>query len=170
MGTGYTGTTCTIDIDECATKMADCGSFGNCKNTEGSFSCICDSSKCGVGCNITNPCHNMNPCVNDGRCSPVCEDKPDYECICPSDFGGKNCSELRVPEFAGTKVTDIALVVVPILGILVIAGLVSLFVFVMMARKKRATRGTYSPSSQEFSNPRLELDNVMKPPPEERLI
>nr|XP_024214483.1 protein crumbs [Halyomorpha halys] len=170
MGTGYTGTTCTIDIDECSTKMADCGSFGECKNTEGSFLCVCNPSKCGVGCNITNPCYNMNPCINEGRCSPVCVDKPDYECICPDNFGGKNCSELRVPEFAGTKVTDIALVVVPILGILVIAGLVSLFVFVMMARKKRATRGTYSPSSQEFSNPRLELDNVMKPPPEERLI
>lgn len=57
MGTGYTGTTCTIDIDECATKMADCGSFGDCKNIDGSFKCICDPSKCGEGCNISNPCH-----------------------------------------------------------------------------------------------------------------
>jgi protein crumbs len=40
----------------------------------------------------------------------------------------------------------------------------------MMARSKRATRGTYSPSAQEYCNPRLEMDNVLKPPPEERLI
>jgi protein crumbs len=46
----------------------------------------------------------------------------------------------------------------------------SLIALFMMARKKRATRGTYSPSAQEFSNPRVEMDNVMKPPPEERLI
>lgn len=39
-----------------------------------------------------------------------------------------------------------------------------------MARNKRATRGTYSPSAQEYCNPRLEMDNVLKPPPEERLI
>jgi hypothetical protein len=41
-----------------------------------------------------------------------------------------------------------------------------------MARKKRATRGVYSPSQQEYCNPRVELDlgHVMKPPPEERLI
>lgn len=42
--------------------------------------------------------------------------------------------------------------------------------FLLMARNKRATRGTYSPSAQEYCNPRLEMDNVLKPPPEERLI
>jgi protein crumbs len=67
-------------------------------------------------------------------------------------------------------VADVALIVGPILVILLLAGVASLTVFLMMARKKRATRGTYSPSSQEYSNPRVELDNVMKPPPEERLI
>ncbi|KAJ8972695.1 hypothetical protein NQ314_000062 [Rhamnusium bicolor] len=41
---------------------------------------------------------------------------------------------------------------------------------VNIARSKRATRGTYSPSAQEFCNPRVELDHVLKPPPEERLI
>jgi hypothetical protein len=40
----------------------------------------------------------------------------------------------------------------------------------MMARNKRATRGTYSPSAQEYCNPRLEMDSVLKQPPEERLI
>lgn len=42
--------------------------------------------------------------------------------------------------------------------------------FVLSARKKRATSGTYSPSRQEMSGSRVELGNVMKIPPTERLI
>lgn len=64
----------------------------------------------------------------------------------------------------------IAIIVVPIMCLVLLAAAGSLMTLFMMARKKRATRGTYSPSAQEFSNPRVEMDNVMKPPPEERLI
>lgn len=70
----------------------------------------------------------------------------------------------------GITAADIAIVVIPLaIGILIIGG-VFLVVFLMMARKKRATRGTYSPSAQEYCNPRLEMDNVLKVPPQERLI
>lgn len=70
----------------------------------------------------------------------------------------------------GITPTDIAIVVIPILaGILIIGG-IFLIAFFMMARNKRATRGTYSPSAQEYCNPRLEMDNVLKVPPQERLI
>lgn len=70
----------------------------------------------------------------------------------------------------GITPTDIAIIVVPIvIGILIIGG-IFMGAFLMMARNKRATRGTYSPSAQEYCNPRLEMDNVLKPPPEERLI
>lgn len=56
-----------------------------------------------------------------------------------------------------------------VVGLLAICG-AALAAFLVMARNKRATRGTYSPSAQEYCNPRLEMDNVLKPPPEERLI
>lgn len=70
----------------------------------------------------------------------------------------------------GITPADIAIVVIPlVIGILIIGG-IFLVVFLMMARKKRATRGTYSPSAQEYCNPRLEMDNVLKVPPQERLI
>lgn len=73
-------------------------------------------------------------------------------------------------EGSGITTTDIAIVVIPILiGMLLIGG-IFLTVFFMMARNKRATRGTYSPSAQEYCNPRLEMDNVLKVPPQERLI
>lgn len=72
--------------------------------------------------------------------------------------------------YAASNPFDIAIIVAPIIGAVLLLSAGSLIVFIMMARKKRATRGTYSPSQQEYCNPRVEMDNVMKPPPEERLI
>lgn len=65
---------------------------------------------------------------------------------------------------------NILYIVIPIVVIVVIGLAIGLAVLVNVARSKRATRGTYSPSAQEFCNPRVELDHVLKPPPEERLI
>jgi protein crumbs len=73
-------------------------------------------------------------------------------------------------EEATNNAADIAIIVAPIVGLIILVAVVGISVFVTMARKKRATRGTYSPSQQEYCNPRVEMDNVMKPPPEERLI
>lgn len=165
-GTGYTGHICNMDIDECL-RGSPCGISGHCVNTIGSFHCICQPSFCGIGCAFPDPCIE-NPCEHGGTCLSACTDKVDYNCECINAYTGKNCT--IEPQFTGTRVADIALIVVPVIAILLIAGLISLSVFVMMARKKRATRGTYSPSSQEYCNPRVELDNVIKPPPEERLI
>ena len=53
---------------------------------------------------------------------------------------------------------------------LFVLSLTVIIVFVMCARSKRATRGTYSPSRQEVTGSRVELGQVLKPPPEERLI
>lgn len=41
---------------------------------------------------------------------------------------------------------------------------------VLTARKRRQSEGTYSPSQQEVAGARLEMDSVLKVPPEERLI
>ncbi len=52
--------------------------------------------------------------------------------------------------------------------ILIIALLVVSLIFVRSVKRARATRGTYSPSTQEmFGNSASE---ILKPPPEERLI
>lgn len=65
----------------------------------------------------------------------------------------------------------IGIIVGATVGVLCALGGIGLVVACMLARSKRATRGTYSPSGQEYRNPRLEmLDSVLKPPPEERLI
>ncbi|XP_058806153.1 protein crumbs isoform X2 [Phymastichus coffea] len=163
-GTGYTGPDCSYDIDECEDPLNDCG-FGKCKNLPGSFRCVCEPDYCGMSCSVENPCKN-DFCQNGGICE--CVEDSGYRCRCPDDYTGQNCTESG--HLLGSQALDIAVIVGPIVGILLLIAAGSLIAFFMMARKKRATRGTYSPSAQEFSNPRVEMDNVMKPPPEERLI
>ncbi|PSN38075.1 hypothetical protein C0J52_00824 [Blattella germanica] len=167
--TGYEGVDCTVDIDECAFGDLPCGT-GRCINIPGSFKCQCPDGKCGPLCAQDDPCYPETPCRNDGQCIEHCEMVPvDYKCECPAPYAGKNCTEMLV-EKASSSAMDIAIIVAPIVGFIVLIAVVALSVFVTMARKKRATRGTYSPSQQEYCNPRVEMDNVMKPPPEERLI
>lgn len=36
------------------------------------------------------------PCQNGGTCHERCTDEPDYECVCPPDFVGKNCTEVNI--------------------------------------------------------------------------
>ncbi|KAJ9583887.1 hypothetical protein L9F63_021779, partial [Diploptera punctata] len=166
--TGYEGPNCTTDIDECSIGNTQCGA-GTCINIPGRFKCQCPVGKCGPQCATDDPCYE-NPCKNAGRCFEKCVVLPvDYTCECPAPYMGKNCTEMYVEE-ASSNAMDIALIVAPIIGLILIIASIGLIVFITMARKKRATRGTYSPSQQEYCNPRVEMDNVMKPPPEERLI
>ncbi|XP_063984158.1 protein crumbs isoform X2 [Diachasmimorpha longicaudata] len=163
-GTGYTGVDCTIDVDECASKSTDCG-YGKCVNRLGRYECACKAGYCGSDCKTVDPC-NDDICKNGGTC--LCDENTGYFCQCADGYIGQNCTESE--HLLGSSAFDIAVIVGPIVGILLLVAIGSLTAFFMMARKKRATRGTYSPSAQEFSNPRVEMDNVMKPPPEERLI
>ncbi|GAB1868117.1 Protein crumbs [Camponotus japonicus] len=167
-GTGYTGPHCSIDVDECQNPEIDCG-HGKCENLQGTYQCICDPGYCGYNnCDMVDPCQE-DYCQNGGTCK--CAHDGRYECDCTSEYTGQNCTEkATVANNLGSQVLGIAVIVGPIVGCLLLIAIGSLVAFFMMARKKRATRGTYSPSAQEFSNPRVEMDNVMKPPPEERLI
>ncbi|XP_078679919.1 uncharacterized protein LOC144915421 isoform X2 [Branchiostoma floridae x Branchiostoma belcheri] len=56
-GTGFTGTCCNTDIDECRDGSHTCNSeHGVCTNTEGSYTCSCDTGYAGDGrtCISTN--------------------------------------------------------------------------------------------------------------------
>ena len=48
---------------------------------------------------------------------------------------------------------QIVMVVAPVLGILLLAAIVGMVIFTTMAKNKRATRGTYSPSRQVSRRP-----------------
>lgn len=59
----------------------------------------------------------------------------------------------------------------PIMALLLVVALFGCCAFgILMAKSKRATHGTYSPSRQELSGARVHMNTMMKPPPEERLI
>ncbi|XP_026473661.1 protein crumbs-like [Ctenocephalides felis] len=167
--TGYSGPLCERDIDECALTKVSCGKDGFCHNTPGSYRCVCTAPYCGSGCRLLDPCTTgENPCRNGGTCTQTCTDRPSYECTCAEGFAGVNCTE--EVSLGGPSGADIAIIVVPTVTVLLGLGAALLGTLLIMARSKRATRGTYSPSAQEYCNPRLEMDNVLKPPPEERLI
>lgn len=141
-----------------------------CHNLPGTFACLCpDISFCGEQCNILNPCDNQT-CHNGGECKSNCYDEYNTEwmCECAGNFGGQYCELLTMAQ--PDRQIDILLIIIPIIAALLISATIGVVVLVRMARQKRATRGVYSPSQQEYCNPRVELDNVMKPPPEERLI
>ncbi|KAJ8920527.1 hypothetical protein NQ315_005396, partial [Exocentrus adspersus] len=169
-GTGYTGLLCEMDINECNENKMACGRDGTCENMPGTYRCICSiQGKCGHQCNLDDPCVVEHPCVH-GICHSQCTDQPDYICSCEENYTGKNCTDLKVAASREDGGVNILYIIIPIVLILVIAFVIGMIVLVNIARSKRATRGTYSPSAQEFCNPRVELDHVLKPPPEERLI
>ena len=55
-------------------------------------------------------------------------------------------------------------------GGMLFVAMVGLVVFANMARSKRSQHGTYNPQKQEIMAPRMELNYMLKPPIEERLI
>lgn len=54
-------------------------------------------------------------------------------------------------------------------GCILLVAIVLIFML-MTARRKWQSEGTYSPSHQEIAGARLEMDSMLKVPPEERLI
>ncbi|XP_076046639.1 cell polarity complex component crumbs isoform X2 [Oratosquilla oratoria] len=149
---GWEGPTCTEDIDECA-SVRPCKNGANCINKPGSFICDCPDFFCGQTCQLSNPC--IEPeinCTNDGICIPLCDEFfPDSNnqtrmyCKCPEGWGGIDCSEQPVSPLSSS---NLAIIVGSVVGLMVLIAIVGLTVFLMMAKKKRATRGTYSPSRQ----------------------
>ena len=63
-----------------------------------------------------------------------------------------------------------ALIIGPIVGGMAFIVMVGLLIFLVLARRKRKGEGHYRPAKQELTSPRLQLDTVLKVPPEERLI
>lgn len=57
-----------------------------------------------------------------------------------------------------------------ILGPLLFCALIGLIIFASMMKKQRSLHGTYSPQKQEINAPRIEMTEMLKIPPNERLI
>ncbi|KAK7080255.1 DNA repair protein Rad9,Rhp9, partial [Halocaridina rubra] len=145
----WQGPTCEQDFDECATAI--CKNGGSCYNIQGSFECACEQENCGQTCLLTNPCLTYN-CSNGGECRHLCdeyipaqENRTRAYCKCPDGWGGDHCLD-EVAAFPSD--IELAIIVGCVVGLMLIIAIVGLTVFLMMAKKKRQTRGTYSPSRQ----------------------
>ncbi|XP_054718914.1 protein crumbs-like [Uloborus diversus] len=168
---GYKGEFCEDKIRHCSEKKNVCYN-GTCENLQEGYQCNCKENFIGTHCSVYNECHESK-CSYRGFCQPLMDE---YEiifvhrCDCSEGYSGSDCTtELAVRE-SGDDTNLILVVLIPILSLLILCLLVGTIVFLRMAKKKRATRGTYSPSRQEMFGSRVEMNHVMKPPPEERLI
>jgi len=162
-GTGFEGATCEINIDECQT-LTPCQNQGRCNDTLGDYMCHCPEEFCGKNCQQKDPCLEEGLCKNEGMCRPACDQEPFFTCACPAGWEGRNC------HLKSSSSEELALIVGPIVGGMAFIALVGLIVFLVMARRKRKGEGHYRPAKQELTSPRLQLDNMLKIPPEERLI
>ncbi|XP_013412192.1 protein crumbs [Lingula anatina] len=161
---GWQGVNCSEDINECL--KTPCQNGATCNNLLGSYNCTCTAQFLGPNCEYEDPC-KPGVCSNGGSCLAYREQEGMYsaECTCLDGYAGVRCETMR-----STQDTPLAVIIGPVVGGVVLLIVIAVIIFLVMARSKRATRGTYSPSRQEMQGSRVELGNVLKPPPEERLI
>ncbi|XP_046900495.1 protein crumbs homolog 2a [Hypomesus transpacificus] len=141
-----------------------CDNDGICHDGLWGANCTCMPGFEGDRCETeVNEC-DSNPCQNGGTCLDRINR---FLCICPTGFNSPTCDTNKQAQKERVPWLVIAIPLVCLCILLVVIGLT---IMVMTARKKRQSEGAYSPSSQEVAGARLEMDSMLKVPPEERLI
>ncbi|XP_078573543.1 SCO-spondin-like isoform X2 [Branchiostoma floridae x Branchiostoma japonicum] len=88
-GTGFNGTCCDNDIDECATGVHNCHQHATCTNTVGSYRCTCDSGYTGDGRTCTALCWGSATCPRGGICS-----SPNHCTSCDTGYESPDCGNI----------------------------------------------------------------------------
>ncbi|XP_069842075.1 protein crumbs homolog 2 [Dendropsophus ebraccatus] len=149
--------------EQCGINVT-CLNGGKCRSGIWGANCTCKPGFKGKRCETNiNDCE-PNPCFNGGACQ---DSVNAYKCICNASFTGVRCEKSNTALAFPFPLLGVA---VPVsCGVLLLFVIVGIFM-VLTARKRRQSEGTYSPSQQEVAGARLEMDSVLKVPPEERLI
>ncbi|EPY89610.1 crumbs 2-like protein [Camelus ferus] len=160
-GRALSGLSLPVPPEECSLNIT-CLSGGPCEGGPQGANCSCQESFAGRRCQI--PCE-ANPCLNGGTCRAA---GGVYECVCSARFSGQFCEVVKgLPLPLPFPLLEVAVPAACACLLLLLLGLLS---GILAARKRRQSEGTYSPSQQEVAGARLEMDSVLKVPPEERLI
>ena len=93
---GYTGTNCETDIDECTAGTATCDANAACANTAGSYTCTCNSGYTGNGqtCTDIDECTaGTATCDANAACANTAGS---YTCTCNSGYtgNGQTCTDI----------------------------------------------------------------------------
>jgi len=141
--------------------------------------CTCAEGYIDINCGIMDPCES-SPCINSGSCTTVfaegtvdgqrTEDDVSFTCACTEKFTGDLCDSPLEQTGGGANPNLAVTIAVPIVVCIALALIIGLVVCFCITKKKRATRGRYSPSRNEINGPNLQMAGMLKPPPEERLI
>ena len=132
-----------------------------------SYTCDCNSGWLNDNCSIYNCTLQPNYCMNGGQCRMIYDNETQWipQCECPSGWSSASlCAEAIIQELPPEWIW--APIVAVVAAILLVVAVVLFF----RIKQKRATGGNYSPSRQEAIGTRVELEDIIKPPPEERLI
>uniref|UniRef100_A0A3B4Z3H2 Protein crumbs homolog 2-like n=1 Tax=Stegastes partitus TaxID=144197 RepID=A0A3B4Z3H2_9TELE len=144
-------------------KDVQCANDGVCSDGLWGANCTCMPGFTGSCEREVNECES-NPCRNGG----ICLDRFNmFVCECLPGYSGPVCDSNKQAHKQGIPWLVIA---IPLLCFCVLILIIGLTTMVFMAKKKRQSEGAYSPSSQEMAGARLEMDSMLKVPPEERLI
>ncbi|XP_048369306.1 protein crumbs homolog 2 isoform X1 [Sphaerodactylus townsendi] len=163
----YTGPHCEWPFppEHCG-KNFTCLNGGTCTSGSWGANCTCKPGYAGRKCQINiNEC-DPNPCQNGGTCQDSINR---YRCVCSASYTGERCDVDRGTPSAFSPFPLIEVAVPVACGCLLLL-IIILILMILTARKRRQSEGTYSPSQQEVAGARLEMDSVLKVPPEERLI
>uniref|UniRef100_A0A8C9V612 Crumbs cell polarity complex component 2 n=1 Tax=Scleropages formosus TaxID=113540 RepID=A0A8C9V612_SCLFO len=141
-----------------------CENGATCTEAIWGANCTCAPGFTGDRCEVEVDECESNPCQHGGSCV----DRLDgFQCVCMPGFAGSHCENSKQEQKEGLPLLVVA---VPVACCCILLAAVGLAVMALTARRKRQSEGTYSPSQQEVAGARLEMDSVLKVPPEERLI